>query len=126
MSRVNYDKKIFSLIGNSEKGEVSAETTFHYHQSNDLVWAEYNGGEIVFGSLLGKADEDGILDIRYQHLNKQGKLMTGVCRSTPEILPDGRIRLSEKWQWTSGDFSEGESVVEEIKITENNNFKNRF
>jgi hypothetical protein len=41
--------------------------------------------------------------------------MTGVCRSTAEILSDGRIRLLEKWQWTSGDFSEGESVVEEIK-----------
>jgi hypothetical protein len=40
--------------------------------------------------------------------------MTGICRSTPEILPDGRIRLHEKWQWTSGDRSSGESIVEEI------------
>jgi hypothetical protein len=32
----------------------------------------------------------------------------------PEVLPDGKIRLRENWQWTSGDFSEGESVIEEI------------
>ncbi len=115
MNRINYDGRVFSSVGNSETGEVSAETVFQYHQSNDLVWAEYNGGAIVFGSLLAKVDKDGVLDMRYQHLNRQGNLMTGVCRSTPEILPDGRIRLFEKWQWTSGDFSEGESVIEEIR-----------
>jgi len=40
--------------------------------------------------------------------------MTGVCRSTPELLPDGRIRLHEKWQWTCGDRASGESIIEEI------------
>jgi hypothetical protein len=115
MSRINYDGKVFKSVGNSETGEVSAETFFQYHQSGDLVWAEYKGGEIVFGSLLAKADADGILDMRYQHLNRKGNLMTGVCRSTPEILPDGRIRLFENWQWTCGDFSKGESVIEETE-----------
>lgn len=53
--------------------------------------------------------------MRYQHLNKQGTLMTGVCHSTPEILADERLRLYEKWQWTSGDLTKGESIIEEIK-----------
>ena len=113
MNRINYDGKVFASIQNSETGEVSMETVFKYHQSGDLVWAEYKGGEIVFGNLLAKADENGFLEMRYQHLNRQGNLMTGVCHSTPEILPYGKIRLYEKWQWTSGDFSEGESVIEE-------------
>jgi hypothetical protein len=102
MNRINYDNRFFASVQNSASGEVSSETVFHYHQRGDLVWAKYKGGEIVFGSL------------RYQHLNKQGELMTGKCFSTPEVLPDGRIRLHEKWQWTCGDFSSGESVVEEI------------
>jgi hypothetical protein len=38
-----------------------------------------------------------------------------MCTSTPEILPDGRIRLHEKWQWTVDESSEGESIVEEVK-----------
>ena len=113
MNGINYDGKVFASVQNSETGEVSAQTIFKYHQSDKLVWAEYKGGEIVFGNLLAKADENGTLDMRYQHLNRQGKLMTGICHSTPEILPDGRIRLFEKWQWTCGDFSEGESIIEE-------------
>ena len=38
----------------------------------------------------------------------------GECRSQLEVLPDGRYRLHEKWRWTSGDSSSGESVVEEL------------
>lgn len=115
MSRINYDNCKFSSVENSASGEVSGETVFLYHQKDDLVWAEYSGGAIVFGNLIAKVLPDSSLEMRYQHLNSAGELMTGKCFSKPEILPDGRIRLYEKWRWTSGDFSEGESIIEEIK-----------
>src|SRR5687768_16223687 len=114
MNKINYDNKKFASVANSESGEVSGETIFHYQQKGVLVWAEYAGGEIVFGTLIAKVVENDCLEMRYQHLNKKGDLMTGRCFSTPEILPDGRIRLYEKWQWTSGDLSSGESIIEEI------------
>ena len=109
--KINYDKRVFKSVSNSETGEVSAETTFYYRQENDLAWAEYCGGGIVRGSLMAKVATDGSLDMRYQHLNKNGELMTGKCFSTPEILESGKVRLYEKWQWTCGDFSAGESIV---------------
>jgi hypothetical protein len=111
---INYDKRVFKSVSNSETGEVSAETRFYYRQEETHVWAEYSGGGIVRGSLLAKVAGDGSLEMRYQHLNKKGELMTGKCFSTPEILENGKIRLHEKWQWTCGDLSSGESVVEEI------------
>ncbi len=114
MPGISYDNRKFSSVQNSKTGEVSSKTVFHYHQKGALVWAEYAGGEIVFGNLIAKVIENDCLEMRYQHLNKSGELMTGKCFSTPEILADGRIRLYEKWQWTSGDFSAGESIVEEI------------
>lgn len=110
----NYNNKKFASVQNSETGEVSSETVFHYHQKEELVWAEYSGGEVVYGNLVARADENGNLEMRYQHINKDGELMTGICDSVPELLSDGRIRLSEKWRWTSGDFSEGKSVIEEV------------
>ena len=116
MNKINYDDKKFASVENSETGEVSGETVFHYRQNGDLVWAEYAGGAIVFGTLIAKVLENDCLEMRYQHLNKSGALMTGRCFSTPEIMPDGRIRLFEKWQWTSGDLSAGESIIEEIKL----------
>ena len=113
--KINYDNRTFKSVSNSESGEVSQDTTFHYRQKDNLVWAEYAGGEIVFGSLIAKVLPDESLEMRYQHLNTRGELMTGKCFSTPEILADGSIRLYEKWQWTSGNLAEGESIIEEIR-----------
>lgn len=111
---IYYENRKFRSVQNTESGDVGVDTVFSYHQDGDLVWAEYTGGEIVFGMLIAKVLDDDSLDMRYQHLNKAGELMTGICRSTSEVLPDGRIRLYEKWQWTCGDLSSGESIIEEI------------
>lgn len=114
MCRINYDNRKFASVHYSENGGVSSITVFHYHQKDDCVWAEYAGDAIVFGNLIAKVLENDSLEMRYQHLNEKGELMTGKCVSIPVILPDGRIRLLEDWQWTNEDFSCGDSVIEEV------------
>jgi hypothetical protein len=52
--------------------------------------------------------------MRYHQINFNNEIMTGKCFSKPEILSNGKIRLYETWQWTSGDFSSGTSIIEEI------------
>jgi hypothetical protein len=114
----NYNNRTFAPLTNTPNGQVSPSTLFHYYQSSSpsgspIVWAEYAGGSIAKGFLIATVQADGTLDARYQHVDTSGELMTGMCRSTPELLPDGRLRLHERWRWTSGDLSEGGSVVEE-------------
>lgn len=111
---INYNNRRFRPIQNSANGETSEETVFWYKQEGEMVTAEYSGGEIISGHLIAVVSEKGRLDMRYHQINRKGELMTGVCESTPEILPDGRIRLHERWQWTSGDGSSGESIIEEF------------
>ncbi len=111
---VSYHNRTFRSVSSSANGEVSADTLFHYQQTDEVVMASYAGGTIRHGMLLARADCFGNLDMRYQHLNQDGQLLTGTCQTVPEVLPDGRLRLHETWQWTSGDFSRGESVLEEI------------
>lgn len=112
---LNLDNKIFESSSNTANGEVSSATRFHYHQQDKLVWAEYGGGSIVKGFLIATVQDDDSLDARYEHVNTSGNLMTGRCKTILEQMEDGRIRLNEKWQWTSGDQSEGESTVEEVR-----------
>lgn len=116
MASINYNSRIFRSCANSAEGEVDARTTFRYRQMGDIVWAEYTGGKVKFGQLLGLVLPDGKLELRYQHINESGELMTGICLSTPEILTDGRIRLHESWQWTCGDHASGDSIIEEILV----------
>lgn len=115
---IHYHNKRFSPISNTDNGETSAETVFHYQQEGNILSSSYAGGQIISGHLIGLVDAEGNIDIRYHQVNSKGELMTGICRSRPEILPDGRIRLHERWQWTSGDGSAGESVLEEIPSEE--------
>lgn len=111
---INYHGKRFRSVNNTENGEVGADTLFHYQQKGNVVFATYAGGQILQGNLVGRVNELGQIDMRYQHLNQQMELMTGQCLSTPEVLDNGKVRLHEKWQWTSGDGSAGESVIEEV------------
>ena len=117
---INYDGKVFSAVSNTMNGETSQETIFHYHQSGIVLTAEYKGGKILVGHLIGKVDKDGYIDMRYHHINLEHQLHTGRCRSRPEILSDGRIRLHEEWQWTSGDLSSGKSIIEEFPADPSN------
>lgn len=111
---IHYHNKRFRPVSNTENGETSEATVFEYRQQGAVVTADYRGGRIVAGHLIGLVDDRGCIDMRYHQVNDRGELMTGICRSTPEVLPDGRIRLHERWKWTSGDGSEGTSVIEEL------------
>lgn len=111
---IQYNGKKFRPVANTENGETSAETVFHYEQRDNILTASYKGGKIVNGHLIGLVADDGCIDMRYHQVNSSGELMTGICKSVPEVLPNGKIRLYETWQWTSGDGSSGTSVIEEI------------
>jgi hypothetical protein len=111
--RVSYDGRVFTVVTNSETGECSDDTLFYYRQQSNRVWATYQSPQLRFGTLVAVANESGYLDMRYQHLNGEGDMRTGRCHSRPELLSDGRLRLHESWQWTNGDCSRGQSLLEE-------------
>ncbi len=110
---INYDNKHFGMRSTSTG--ASNETTFHYRQDGGVVWGTFEGGSVIKGTMVGTVNAQGVLDVRYAYVNLQGELRTGTSVSTPEVLPDGRIRLHEDFQFTSGDGAKGESIVEEIR-----------
>jgi hypothetical protein len=110
---MNYNNKLFRPILNSENGETSNETLFHYKQVGNILTSEYAGGKIKYGHLMGLVDSSGNIEMRYHQVNDKGELMTGICRSIPELMENGKIRLHEQWEWASGDKSKGISIIEE-------------
>lgn len=111
---MNYHNKIFKPVTNSGNGETSEATRFHYQQEGNILTSEYQGGKIKKGHLIGLVDENGNIDMRYHQVNFEGELMTGRCSSRPEVMENGKIRLHENWEWTSGDGSRGNSILEEV------------
>lgn len=110
--QINLNNKKFKAISNSNNGEVSSDVIFHYRQNKDIVWATYEGGAILFGTLSGRIAGNE-LEFTYQHQSKDGEFMTGKCKSVA-IRVDDKIRLNEIWEWTCKDYSKGVSVIQEI------------
>lgn len=115
MSAINYNGKKFKVVSNTATGEVTPDLCFEYRQSKDIVSCTYKGAKIVEGHLLGKVATDGTIDMVYHQINTAGQLRTGRCTSKPEILPSGKIRLHETWQWTDALQETGTSILEEIR-----------
>ncbi|AXI11097.1 n-acetylglutamate synthase [Oceanobacillus zhaokaii] len=113
---MNYNGRRFVSIENTENGEVSSKTIFDYIQEGKIISGTYSGGEIVKGILVGVIMEDSCLEFRYNHVNNKNEIRGRQCISTPEILPDGRVRLYENWKWLDSEATEGNSIIEEISI----------
>lgn len=112
--KINYNDRSFRPVQNSENGETTSETIFKYKQRGRILTSEYRGGKIQEGHLIGLVDEDGQIEMRYHQVNDKGELMTGICFSIPETMENGKIRLHETWEWTSGSKSKGKSILEEL------------
>jgi len=113
---INYNGRTFVSTENTANGEVSSKTLFEYKQEGNIISANYSGGEITQGTLIGLVNENDSLEFRYNHINIKNEIRGGKCLSTPEILSDGRIKLYEQWQWYDDEATEGSSVIEEVII----------
>jgi hypothetical protein len=106
------DGLVLAPVADQSPGQVGARTRFAYHERDGEVWAEYAGGDVVRGFLVGTRAGDR-LDFRYVQLTRDGATSSGHCVSTVVELPDGRVRLEETWEWESRPGS-GTSVVEQV------------
>ncbi|TXS50910.1 hypothetical protein [Streptomyces sp. t39] len=105
------DGLVMAPVEDQAPGQVGTRTRFTYHERDGRVWAEYEGGDIVHGHLVGTREGDR-LDFRYVQLKTDGTTSGGHCVSAVVALPDGRVRLEETWEWESQPGS-GTSVVEQ-------------
>ncbi|MFI6283605.1 hypothetical protein ACIBCM_02410 [Streptomyces sp. NPDC051018] len=105
------DGRVLFPVADQAPGQVGTRTRFAYHEEEGRIWAEYDGGDVVRGHLVGTRDGDR-LDFRYVQLKTDGTTSSGHCVSTVVELPDGRVRLEESWEWESQP-GRGTSVVEE-------------
>ena len=100
-------------VANDEAGEVSGDTRFQFEQSGDRIYAQYSGGEIVEGHLIGTLDGTR-WDVRYVQMNSEGETASGHSVGEISLLDDGRVRIEDEWKWESKSGA-GESVLEEVE-----------
>jgi hypothetical protein len=104
---LSYEGRLFGPLD-----PVPGSVVGHYHQQDDLVWADFAGGPVRTGRLVGVRDRAGVIEAAYCQIMTDGEVVAGRCLSTPSVLGDGRVRLTE--QWRRADGSSGVSFIQEL------------
>jgi len=112
VGEIDYDGRRFSSEAAETADRDGTAPIGSYHQSGDLVWAEFSGGSVRTGRLVGTCGPDGVIEAAYVQLLNGGELAAGRMTSRPHLLPDGRVRLEECWRRDDG--SSGTSWIEQI------------
>lgn len=108
MPKLNFNNKTFSLLENSANGKVNSETQFHYKQEGNLVTADYSGGPIIYGKIIGHLQENTI-NMLYQCLTTENVLKAGKAKATASLAENNKIKLKLDWEWLDGQKEKGTS-----------------
>jgi hypothetical protein len=107
MDAPDYDGRIFRPVGNPP-----GAPTGRYHQNGKLIWADFGGGKLHFGRLVGTCDASGTITATYCQLATDGSVTAGEVTSVPDYNDSGTLTLTEHWHRLDG--STGISVIEEV------------
>jgi hypothetical protein len=108
----NLDGIRMRVVSTDNKGEVNSATLFCFSQEGSLVSAQYSGGHIRLGYLIGTIS-GAQLHFRYVQLNHEGQIDGGSSIGDLRVLEDGRLQMKEHFRWDSRDGS-GTNVFEEV------------
>lgn len=115
MSNMGYNfenKKLRITLIEGPDTEVNEETIFKFHQENNMIWAEYSGGKVKRGRLIGLIKGDRLTH-HYIQVNLNDEINTGEGNSLIQQNQDGKLQIVEEWEWKSQD-GKGKSVMTEL------------
>lgn len=110
----NLDGRRFAMVSSTaSEVDPGAPTRFAYHEADGVIWGGYEGDTVLVGRFAGVRRHDEI-ELGYVHVGRAGReTVTGHSGSRIEVLPDGRLRLVERFAF-DGDDTEHVSVCEEL------------
>lgn len=109
----NFEGKTFQVTSSDPHGEANVETTFRFRQYRDVVEADYHGGPVRTGKLIGTLCGNR-LSYKYVQANVEGRVRSGQAVTEVGRTLTGKLRLEEHFTWDGGsDSQSGVLVLEE-------------
>lgn len=98
MSEFNFNNKTFSLLDNTDNGKANSETLFKYKQEDNLVTADYYGGNIKYGKIIAHLSNN-TLNMLYQCITTENELKAGKAIAIVSLTENKKIKLQLNWEW---------------------------
>ncbi len=102
-----------NAVETDENGVIGKETIFHFHQTGSHVHAEYRGGKIEHGFLVG-INHGQSLEFRYCQLESDGTLNGGASTCELKINEASLVQIIENFEWESR-LRGRRNVIQELK-----------
>ena len=115
MTPLNLHQRVFVPVRNSEDGTVTSDTIFVFRQDGNDIIANYSGGTVKSGHLMGVFETDSTARIVYHCLTLTETLKTGQAIARFSDDNDGKLAIDMDWQWLSGDHGKGQSHYKELR-----------
>jgi hypothetical protein len=111
-TQTNMTGVIMEVIETSDTSVIGPETIFRFEQDGEVVRAQYEGGRILAGSLVGYWS-GATLEFCFSQLESPSSLQTGssVCTVRHQ---NGALELVENFRWDNPDRSSGRNILREI------------
>ena len=109
---INLDGLRMYVSSTAVAGVVDSDTQLHFIQKGQRVVARYSGGRVKRGWLVGSLSGSELV-FRYAQSEGAGEVHGGYSVCRVERLSSGRIRITERFTWTSR-LGAGTNVIDEI------------
>jgi hypothetical protein len=113
MKEVTFENLKMNVIQTAPNGVVNQFTIFTFSQKDNFVSANYAGGPIYQGFLVGTINMGKLL-FSYCQLQIDGKTDNGQSECDITISENGKIRLVENFKWASKNDETGVNIFQEL------------
>ena len=111
-NRYDFHKKQFNVIKNDGVDvEVTTDTIFNFYQNEALIYAEYKGGKVKYGEILGLIENDRVY-FYYNQTNLEGAKNQGSSIDEIKVLENNKLQLIDRWEWKNK-TGQGLCILEE-------------
>jgi len=110
---INLDGRHMYVSSTAGNGVVGSDTRLEFIQRGSRVAARYAGGGVERGWLVGTLSGEA-LNFRYAQREAPGHIHGGHSACAVVRLDEGRIRIIERFTWTTRPGS-GTNVFDEIR-----------
>ncbi|MEZ5428999.1 MAG: hypothetical protein R2747_22325 [Pyrinomonadaceae bacterium] len=107
------DGLIANVPQTAPNGAVNEETIFRFRQKENRVWAEYAGGLIERGYLVGLVTGNRFV-FRYCQMQFDGTFDGGKSDCRLERSPEGLVRIVENFEWASRPGEKGTNIIQQL------------
>jgi hypothetical protein len=111
--KISLNNVRMKVVRTSPNGVVNESTLFTFKQLGNVVSAEYEGGLIKKGFLVGRSD-GLVLKFSYCQLQVDNVVDSGVSICVLSANDRGKITLTERFEWKSRPGEFGTNVFEEV------------